>query len=564
MGRRKEILTGIFLLLWAAIFFPACGKTEKEAPGSMASGGCPYDLCVIIVVDQFGMDYIRRFESGWTGGLAELLRNGYFFRNAEVGHQITSTAPGHATLGTGNHPSYHGIIDNRWYSRDLATEVYSVKDSSSSGVGYDDFGKGSYSPAHMEGVTFSEIFHRAFPQGTFVSLGQKDYAAICIGGKDADHVYWFDTTSGGNFVTSSYYRKSLPDWVETFNSRRYHEKFRTAQWARPANEPPVSARVRDDFFRYEGGFGFLSLYPHTFRQGARGEPGDFARWFKQTPWSDAMLLDFGRTCMDALHLGNNDTPDVLCLCLKATDYIGHNFGPHSLEIWDHLQQLDGFLADFMADVEKRVDPERILFVLTADHGIQPIPEYVQQENKAALRIADDYMNDISLIEEKLNHRFGRDIWFEKIARNAVYLNYEALARRNVRRSDVEEIVVREMRRIDWVDSVYGRTWLTSSGKKLNRKEAFFRNSFHEGHSGDIVFSPQEFYVIGNIMDPAADHGSSHRMDRQVPLVFYNPATIEPAQDRSTPAFLKDLVPTLYRLFGLDVSVKMDGRPLDIP
>jgi predicted AlkP superfamily pyrophosphatase or phosphodiesterase len=74
-------------------------------------------LVLLIAVDQFRYDYLTRFRSDFTSGLARLLTQGAVFTDANLEHYPTVTAIGHATMLTGATPSVSGIIGNDWFDR---------------------------------------------------------------------------------------------------------------------------------------------------------------------------------------------------------------------------------------------------------------------------------------------------------------------------------------------------------------------------------------------------------------------------------------------------------------
>ena len=53
-------------------------------------------LVVFLTVDQMRSDYVDRWSSQLTGGLARLGKHGAFFANAFHDHANTETAPGHS------------------------------------------------------------------------------------------------------------------------------------------------------------------------------------------------------------------------------------------------------------------------------------------------------------------------------------------------------------------------------------------------------------------------------------------------------------------------------------
>src|SRR5216117_723370 len=69
-------------------------------------------LVVVITVDQLRPDYLTRWKSQLTGGLAQLANEGAFFTEAYQDHAVTETAPGHSTILSGMWPAHTRIIRN--------------------------------------------------------------------------------------------------------------------------------------------------------------------------------------------------------------------------------------------------------------------------------------------------------------------------------------------------------------------------------------------------------------------------------------------------------------------
>ena len=79
-------------------------------------------LVLLVAVDQCRYDYLTRFRSEFSGGLARLLTSGAVFSNAYLDHYPTVTAVGHSTMLSGATPAISGIIGNDWYDRDARPE----------------------------------------------------------------------------------------------------------------------------------------------------------------------------------------------------------------------------------------------------------------------------------------------------------------------------------------------------------------------------------------------------------------------------------------------------------
>ena len=89
--------------------FLAVALAATVSPGVSAQDDGP-KLVIMLVVDQLRGDLLDRYEPAFTAGFRQLLDHGFRFTQASHAHARTSTAPGHATLTTGVHPSRHGAV----------------------------------------------------------------------------------------------------------------------------------------------------------------------------------------------------------------------------------------------------------------------------------------------------------------------------------------------------------------------------------------------------------------------------------------------------------------------
>ncbi len=103
-----------FRILCCALLLCLLGG-RAIAPQARPARASHPKLVVLLVVDQMRADYVTNFHSQWTAGLARLVNEGAWFRNARYPYLNTVTCAGHATISTGRLPSAHGIIGNGWY-----------------------------------------------------------------------------------------------------------------------------------------------------------------------------------------------------------------------------------------------------------------------------------------------------------------------------------------------------------------------------------------------------------------------------------------------------------------
>jgi len=167
-------------------------------------------LVLAVVVDQFRYDYLLRFRSDYHAGLDRLLTHGAVFTDAHYPQAATVTAVGHSTFLSGAPPSMSGIVANDWYERESGGMVTSVSDPKTflvGGVG----ARPSASPRRLLVSTVGDELKMSGAESKILSVSIKDRSAVLPGGHMADAAYWYDTDFQA-WVTSSYYRETLPDW----------------------------------------------------------------------------------------------------------------------------------------------------------------------------------------------------------------------------------------------------------------------------------------------------------------------------------------------------------------
>src|SRR5579862_2689724 len=99
-------------------------------------------LVVLLVVDQMRADYVNNFHSQWTAGLARMVNQGAWFRNAKYPYLTTVTCAGHATISTGRLPSVHGVVGNGWYDAAAGRAVTCTADPKVTNTAYEGQAKG--------------------------------------------------------------------------------------------------------------------------------------------------------------------------------------------------------------------------------------------------------------------------------------------------------------------------------------------------------------------------------------------------------------------------------------
>ncbi|MBC7789833.1 MAG: alkaline phosphatase family protein, partial [Anaerolineae bacterium] len=334
--------------LLVSLLLPALGVTAQSQAPQVREDLAP-TLIVVITVDQLLPEYFQRYEAQLTGGLGRLYRGGAVFTNAHQDHATTETAPGHASILSGRFPRGTGIVRNSAGVQDAQAPLIGAR------------GPGA-SPFRFRGSTLTDWLRSRTPNTRALSVSGKDRGAILPLGRSRQNAYWY--VPSGQFTTSTYYRDTLPAWVNAFNNRKLPAKMAGRAWKPLLAE---SSYPETDAVAAEAGGKDFS-FPHLL-------PADSSRatqLLPNYPWLDEVTLEFALAGMRSLDLGSDAHTDVLAVSLSATDYIGHEYGPDSREIHDQILRLDRALGRFIDTLYSIRDSARIVMALTADHGVAPL------------------------------------------------------------------------------------------------------------------------------------------------------------------------------------------------
>jgi hypothetical protein len=332
----------------------------------------------------------------------------------------------------------------------------------------------------------------------------------------------------------------LPEWVEQWNAAVPRAEY-PEQWALLREPKSYLGLVPDDrpFERPPPKLG--TTFPHPL--GRVDDPGYFDL-FMHTPYLDTLTLQFVRKLVATEGLGSRPSTDLLAISLSATDYVGHSFGPESLEAEDNLARLDRELAAFIAYLDERVGRDRYLLVLTADHGLAATPEYAATLGLAARRLDAKQLADVAEREIATRLEVSGPIVSAFIPPD-LYLDHAKLAAADGGVDKAAGIAAAVLRKLAGIAHVYTRDDL-SSEPPLGE---LVRNSFFEPRSGDVyVVAEPGSAIVDGLGLYTAYHGSPYAADRYVPLCFFGAGLSPQRIDRLVST--RSLAPTLALVLGI--------------
>lgn len=490
-------------------------------------------LLLAIAIDQFRYDYTTRFRDRYDGGLATMLDHGAVFIDAHQDHFPTVTATGHTTFLTGSTPATSGIIGNDWYDRVQGKNITSVEDAQTKLLGAGKNKEGS-SPHNLIVSTLGDEIKISDRNTTkVIGISMKDRAAILPAGRMADAAYWIDNQTG-NVVSSTWYQSQLPDWVNRYNAARPALKYLGKSWY-PVGKDPSNSKP------------FLTLSTSP-------DKSYFSEWEK-TPYANEMVEELAEQVMQNEQLGHHPGTDVLTISFSANDHLGHAVGPDAPEVEDMSVATDRILGKLLdAAVKQAGGLDNLLVVVTADHGVAPVPEINIARKMPGGRI--DKKEYLGSIQDALSKRFGEGKWLLGTQESGFYLNYDLIEQKNLQESVVEDEAAAAAMKLPYVARTYTRTQLLRHEAAQSQIDEYVARAFYPERGPDVIVIMKPYYLGGT---EGTGHGSPYDYDSHVPLIFYGSSVRQGVYgDR---VGISDVAPTLAAILEVETPSGNVGHVL---
>jgi predicted AlkP superfamily pyrophosphatase or phosphodiesterase len=522
-------------------------------------------LVLQITVDGLRADLLNRYANSFgKRGFRYLMQNGTVYTNAQYQHANTETIVGHTTLATGAFPAQHGLIGNVWFDRDAGELAYNIEDADSpilptreqspSGEQVDPAQK----LARTKGRSPSVFLVPSFGDGLAAYYGGrskifgvsgKDRSAVAMAGKTGK-AFWY-STDNGDFVTSRYYYDDYPDWASSWNGQRKAEKYADSEWVLLSDESSYLLAGQDDR-PYEVDLkGYGRTFPHRF-----GEAGNKLLFTQLavSPVGDELLLDFSKALINNEQLGQDATPDYLSISFSAVDAVNHFFGPSSLENEVVILRLDNTLAELFNFIDVTVGLKHSLIILSGDHGMADMPEYMTELGYSAGRLVPE---EIVAKANQAGQELGIDEIVRFFYRPYIYLHDEKIAGAKLDPVKVEQTIADALTDLDGINlAVSTKNMAIQKGNPLIEQ---VRNNQHVTRSGDIYIIQEPYWFLFDEGPVAAMHGSPWRYDTHVPIIFTGPSI--DAQHIHRLVHPVDVAPTMAALLGMTAAAAAKGLPL---
>jgi predicted AlkP superfamily pyrophosphatase or phosphodiesterase len=529
-------------LIWMMSFGIASAQTTSEKP----------KIVVGIVVDQMRQEFIYKYQDRYgEGGFKRLVGDGFMMKNAHYNYIPTYTGPGHASVYTGTTPATHGIIGNDWYVRELGKTIYCAGDSTVSNVG-GSAKNGQISPRNMKSTTITdELRFASNKRSKVVGVALKDRGAALPAGHLGD-AYWFDPATG-HFMTSTYYTDDLPEWVKQFNAQNLAAQYIEQGWE---TLYPIDTYVQsiEDTNEFEGSFTGKETAEFPYDLSALMEANGGLGIISSTPFGNSISLDMAIAAIEGENLGMGDETDFLALSFSSPDYIGHKFGPTSIEVEDNYLRLDQDIEKLLNYLDENYGEGEYLVFLTADHGVADIVEYMESENVPAGRLDGRFLT--TQLKGFANDKFGEGDWISSLSNDQIFLNRKLVAEKGLDLYDMQRAFADYILKFDGIKEAYTATDM-KKGDYTQKRQNLLQMGFNHKASGDVLVILEPAWLTSTWK--GTTHGTGYTYDTHVPIIFYgwNIAAGESAEYCT----ITDIAPTLAMLLKTRLPNGATGQPI---
>lgn len=509
-------------------------------------------LVVGLVIDQMRWDYLYRFRELYvSNGFNRLRKEGFNCENNFIPYIPTYTAAGHACIYTGSVPAINGIVGNNWYERSEGKVVYCTDDSTVKPLGTT-ANSGLMSPRRMLVTTIGDELHLADNfRGKVIGISLKDRASILPAGHSANSAYWMDEKTG-NWISSTYYMNELPAWVKNVNDQHPADKMMAKPWELLLPRSKYYSSTADTM-AYEGNIPGEQqpVFPH------RISVSDSNRYlaFKFTPDGATHTFNFAKQAIAFEGLGKSATTDMLAISISSTDYIGHTFGPNSLEAEDAFLRLDRDIASFLQYLDSAVGKGQYLLFLSADHGVAHIPAFSRSH-----QIPAGVVNEGKIVREINSacfERFGISKVILNEENHQFYLRRDSIETQGLSRDSIEAFIVEKL--MERPEIAFAFPLKKSAEYTMPEKLAsVIRNGYNPSRSGDIQILLKPNYFDGG--SKGTTHGAWNPYDAHIPLIWFGWSIKPGSLYRET--YMTDISATLAALLYIQMPNGCVGKVIE--
>ena len=264
-------------------------------------------------------------------------------------------------------------------------------------------------------------------------------AAVLSAGHAADGALWLDDANG-QWCSSQYYFKKLPQWVKEFNNS----------------------------------------YAPAYRLSDTGS--DRYQLYKNSYQANADVTTLAEQCIVSTQMGTDDCTDLLCLTYNAgTAYQQATAETRHTDIQELYLRLDHEMERIVSFTERQLGAGKVLFVITSTGYCE---EKEVDYEKYRIPTGTFHMSRTAgLVNMYFGAIWGQDKYVEAVYGNQLFFDRKLLEAKKISLADASKQAQELIGMMSGVRNVYTAVQLQTSQSEHLQKT---RLGFSADHSGDLI------------------------------------------------------------------------------
>ena len=383
-------------------------------------------------------------------------------------------------------------------------------------------------------------------QSKVVGIAIKDRGGILSAGHSANAAYWYDSQEG-KWITSTYYMTELPQWVKDLNAKKLVDKYYEQGWNTmyPANTYTQSTADTRSYETKGVGTGF----PYDLKKFIGKNYGVIS----STPYGNSFTIEMAKAAIENEKLGADAITDILAVSFSSPDYIGHGYGPNSIEQEDDFYRLDKDLGEFLNYLDSKIGQGQYTVFLSADHGVAHVPAFMKENKLPAGNFNEGAV--LEQLNQALKDKFEQGNLALDISNYQVVLNNNLINEKKLKREEIVDASIVFFSKQGAVARVFDLHKLDEAPLPAKIKEMMV-NGYYPPRAGDIQIILKPNY-IENFLTTGTTHGMWNPYDAHIPLLWYGWGIKAGKTNRET--YMTDIAPTLAALLHIQMPGGSIGK-----
>jgi arylsulfatase A-like enzyme len=236
-----------------------------------------------------------------------------------------------------------------------------------------------------------------------------------------------------------------------------------------------------------------------------------------TPFGNDVLTNFILSALDNNDFGTDDYTDFFMISFSATDYIGHDSGPYSVEVEDTYLRLDKNIAEILNRLDEKIGKGNYTVFLTSDHGVSSISQYLKSRNFSEGTFQKNEV--VSNLRKVLSEKYGEGQWLEYAINNQFFLNHDLIKEKGLDLNTMSKCITDFLLEIEGISEAYTANEVRQFSLDERGIKGMLARGYNSKRSGDVVYELHPGWLLPYKND-ATNHFSGYTYDTHVPMLWY--------------------------------------------